>query len=98
MTTIEARMSRPPISSNTSGYNGVYCNKSGKWVAQITFKGKTYYLGSFDDIQDAVKAGKEGKKCMKISLSGIIRSSTINEKSSDCSSGQTVFSLAEYAP
>ena len=33
------------IASNTSGHTGVYLNrKNGKWVAQITFKGKTYYL------------------------------------------------------
>lgn len=51
------------ISSNTSGYNGVYRNnKSQKWTAQITFKGKTYYLGSYDKIEDAVKARKQGEE------------------------------------
>lgn len=51
------------IISNTSGYNGVYQNrKSGKWVAQITFKGKTYYLGSFAKLEDAVKARKRGEE------------------------------------
>lgn len=59
---IEHRMKRT-ISSNTSGYNGVYRNrKSGRWTAQITFKGKTYYLGSFDDIEDAVKARRRGEE------------------------------------
>ena len=43
--------------SNTSGYNGVYYNrKRGRWVAQITFKGKKKHLGSFDNLTDAVKA------------------------------------------
>jgi len=51
------------LSSNTSGYNGVYLNrKIGKWSAQITFKGRTYYLGSFDNIEDAVKARKTGEE------------------------------------
>lgn len=47
------------ISSNSSGHNGVYLNKMNqKWTAQITFKGKTYYLGSFLKIEDAVAARK----------------------------------------
>ena len=49
--------------SNTSGYTGVYLNKrSGLWVAQITFKGKTYYLGSYAKIEDAVKARQRGEE------------------------------------
>lgn len=50
------------ICTNTSGYNGVYRNKrNGKWAAQITFKGKTYYLGSYSDIENAVKARRRGE-------------------------------------
>ncbi len=49
--------------NNTSGYNGVHQNKkSGKWIAQITFKGKCYHLGSFDEITDAVKARQKGEE------------------------------------
>ena len=41
--------------TNSSGYNGVYYNpRSEKWVAQITFKRRTYYLGSFYKLEDAV--------------------------------------------
>lgn len=62
VTIIQNRMKRG-IRSNTSGYNGVYRNKRiGKWSAQITFQGKTYYLGSYSDIQDAVKARKRGEE------------------------------------
>ena len=62
VTMIERRM-ESPIQSNTSGYNGVYWNaRSGRWRAQITFKGKTYYLGSFADIKDAVKARRRGEE------------------------------------
>lgn len=63
VTKLEAMLDREPILSNTSGYNGVYLNKrSGKWTAQITFKSKTYYLGSYTDIADAVKARKRGEE------------------------------------
>lgn len=49
-------------SSNSSGYNGVYWNrKTQKWAAQIGFKGKTYYLGSFAKIEDAVDARKKAE-------------------------------------
>ncbi len=51
------------VSSNTSGYTGVYRNKrSGSWVAQITFKNKTYYLGSYRNLEDAIKARKCGEE------------------------------------
>lgn len=62
VTMIEKRK-QSPIASNTSGYNGVYLNRrTGLWSAQITFKGKTYFLGSFKDIQDAVKARRKGEE------------------------------------
>ena len=48
--------------SNKSGYTGVYQKSNGRWCAQITFKRKTYYLGVFDDIQDAVRARKRGEE------------------------------------
>ena len=51
------------IKSNTSGYNGVYFDKKRRrWVAQITFKGKTTYLGAFPELTDAVKARKRGEE------------------------------------
>ncbi len=59
---IENRM-KQPIKSNTSGVSGVYYNnKLNQWSAQITFKGKTYYLGSFDDLEDARRARKRGEE------------------------------------
>lgn len=49
--------------SNTSGYTGVYLDRrSNKWVAQITFKGKTYYLGSYTDKKEAIFARKRGEE------------------------------------
>lgn len=61
--TLLESMKNRTIASNTSGYTGVYRQtKSGKWAAQITFKGKTYYLGAYDKIEDAVKARKRGEE------------------------------------
>ena len=44
-------------SNNTSGYKGVY-QKRGKWAAQIQYKKKIYYLGSYDRLEDAIRARK----------------------------------------
>lgn len=50
------------IKSNTSGYNGVYFDKRRKrWVAQITFQGKTKYLGSFEALEEAVESRKQAE-------------------------------------
>lgn len=62
VTCLEARR-KTRLSSNTSGHTGIYQNKrSGKWIAQITFKRRTYYLGSYDRIEDAIQARKQGEK------------------------------------
>lgn len=62
VTALETSRSRR-ISSNKSGYTGVYLNpRSNRWIAQITFKRKTYYLGSFEKMEDAVKARQCGEK------------------------------------
>lgn len=50
-------------SSNSSGVRGVYWFKRhAKWSARITFQGKTYFLGYFDDLEDAKKARKEAEE------------------------------------
>ena len=42
---------------------GVYkSERSGKWCAQITFQGKTRYLGSFDSLTEAFQARKKGEE------------------------------------
>lgn len=56
-TCIEAIRNRTISVSNTSGVRGVYRNKkNGCWVAQITFQGRTRYLGSFVELEAATKA------------------------------------------
>lgn len=50
-------------SSNTSGSTGVYPqSKTGRWASQIVFKGKTYYLGTYDQKQDAIKAREQAEE------------------------------------
>ena len=50
---------------NTSGYNGVYFHqKNQKWIAQITFKSQTRYLGSYTNINEAVTARKNAEEAI----------------------------------
>ena len=61
--TILEASKRKRLPSNASGYTGVYQNKkTGKWIAQITFKRKTYYLGSYEKLEDAIKARLRGEE------------------------------------
>lgn len=46
---------------NTSGFTGVR-ERSGKWYAEIRANGKSHYLGSFDNFNDAVQARLNGEK------------------------------------
>ena len=63
VTKLKAIKSGRLLKSNTSGYNGVYFDKKRRlWIAQITFQGRTRYLGSFDRLPDAVKARQRGEE------------------------------------
>lgn len=49
--------------NNTSGYKGVtWDNSRKKWVAQIVFKGKAYYLGRYNTIEQAAVARKQAEE------------------------------------
>lgn len=62
-TCIESIRSRKVSASNRSGIRGVYRNRRNNcWVAQITFQGKTRYLGSFGELEEAAKARAEAEK------------------------------------
>jgi len=50
--------------NSNSGYTGVVL-KRGKWCAQIKYKGKNYYLGSFDELDKAVKARAAAKQLVQ---------------------------------
>lgn len=63
VTILRAIKSGRLIKTNNSGYTGVYFDKKrGRWVAQITFQGRTRYLGSFELLTDAVKARQRGEE------------------------------------
>lgn len=62
-TCLESIRSRRVAKNNSSGVRGVYkSQRSGKWCAQITFQGKTRYLGSFATLEDAAQARKKGEQ------------------------------------
>lgn len=48
--------------NSSTKVNGVSKQKSGKYIAYITFKRKHYHLGTYDTIEDAIAARKEGEK------------------------------------
>lgn len=78
------------LASNTSGYTGVYQNKkTGKWIAQITFKRKTYYLGSYDKIEDAVKARQRGEKMHDDFLEWYYKNVHASDDAGECLENQT---------
>lgn len=48
--------------NNKSGYAGVHFHKQSQlWEARIQFQGKRYYLGRYEDKEDAIKARKEAE-------------------------------------
>ena len=49
--------------NNTTGYRGVYQIR-GKYVAKINFQKKTYYLGAYTRIEDAVKVRQAAEKIL----------------------------------
>lgn len=58
-------MLRPDLMyrTNTSGVRGVYfSSKRNKWIAQIMFKQKCYYLGGYDRKEEAAIARAEAEK------------------------------------
>lgn len=62
-TFVEGIQSKNLSQANTSGVRGIYFNKKrGKWVAQIGFKSKCYYLGGYEKLEDAVKARAKGEE------------------------------------
>lgn len=49
--------------TNTSGQKGVgYLKRLGKWQSQINYQNKAYYLGVFENFEDAVYARKQAEE------------------------------------
>jgi len=65
VTHAENLRNRGLLSTNTSGYPGVYyCNRKNRkkrWRAGIRFEGKSIYLGIYATLEEAVSARKEAE-------------------------------------
>lgn len=59
-TSLEMIRSKKVPSDNTTGCRGVYRIR-GKYTAKIVFQKKAYYLGSYDNMEDAVRARQEAE-------------------------------------
>lgn len=55
-------LQRKRRADNTSGFTGVYRTKDNRYKASITFKKKRYHLGTFDTIEEALRARKRGEE------------------------------------
>jgi hypothetical protein len=47
--------------TNTSGHQGVSLRKNNTWIARITVNNKDLYLGSFKNIEEAIKVRKSAE-------------------------------------
>ena len=61
-TCIERIENQKLSANNTSGYTGVIPLKDGRWRAEITFRGKRQYLGTYRDIQLAAEARRKAEQ------------------------------------
>lgn len=61
-TCVEMLEKRKYRSDNTSGFRGVSLQKNGRFRASIGFKGRRFYLGIYDSMQEAVEARMEAEE------------------------------------
>lgn len=62
-TNIQVLLNKKLMAHNTSGHTGVkWDSERYKWVAEIIFKNKNFYLGRFEKKEDAIKARKEAEE------------------------------------
>lgn len=62
-TSIDAIKSKKVPTDNTTGYKGVYLTR-GKYMAKIVFRGKQYFLGTYENIEDAARARMEAEEVL----------------------------------
>lgn len=62
-TSLEMLGSKKLPANNTTGHKGVYLIK-GKYVAKLVFRKKAYYLGVYDNIEDAILAREDAEEAV----------------------------------
>ena len=62
-TSVDMLKSKKVPTDNTTGYKGVYLIR-GKYVAKIVFQKKQYFLGTYENIEDAAEARKEAEEIL----------------------------------
>lgn len=60
---MDALKSRKVPTDNTTGYKSVYLIR-GKYVAKIVFQKKQYFLGTYENIEDAAEARREAEEVL----------------------------------
>ena len=62
-TSVDILKSKKVPTDNTTGYKGVYLVK-GKYLAKIVFQKKQYFLGTYEQIEEAAEARKEAEEVL----------------------------------
>lgn len=62
-TSVDMLKSKKVPTDNTTGYKGVYLIR-GKYIAKIVFQKKQYFLGTYENIEDAAQARKEAEEVL----------------------------------
>ena len=65
-------------SDNRSGYTGVRQVVSGKWIAVISFQNTKHHLGTFEKLEDAVRARSMAEKHIHKEFNGEINRNDLN--------------------
>lgn len=60
-TSLDLLKKKTPPSHNTTGVKGVYLVR-GKYIAKMVFQQKTYYLGSYADLESAAQVRREAEE------------------------------------
>lgn len=62
-TSVDMLRSKKIPTDNTTGYKGVYFVR-GKYMAKIVFQKKQYFLGTYENIEDAARARQEAEEVL----------------------------------
>ena len=66
-TSVDILKSKKVPTDNITGYKGVYLIR-GKYVAKIVFQKKQYFLGTYENIEEAAEARREAEEVCSMGL------------------------------